>query len=209
LLIKLSQDTSLFGGVANKFDFYSLLKKDIVVFNTFDLYRDNLLINDGVKFDSGNNVFWQLECADTIKVTTRRQKVLNYDYQTVIIKSAVSLSEFKLLRRTKNLWYYIIFVDISILLPSNYTLRIDGKEVMVFTQDSCITLRSTDLNFNVMKELPPFIRAPKSLLKLSNLFHERAFGLMSYKNLEFFSHQRGDREIMDRYQRQRVTDTLR
>ncbi len=230
----------MFGSCSTVDDFYKLLKNDFAVFNSFDLYHSNTLINEGMKFDSGSNTFWQLICADEVRVTTRRQKIGTNDYQVLIVKSTASLP-LKLLRRQFDsksstfLNYYVIFLNINVLLPTNFKFKIGTEStkkstsqpvmVYVYTEARSITLKRTDLAFNVLDVLPPFLEEVRKivlkdqLIKLtlsehdSNckvtsssisalLFNEKALSLVTLRNLEFLSHTNEDRKIMSTYNSQ-------
>lgn len=191
------------------------MKKDCVSFSAFDLYRDDLLINDGLKFDSGSTIFWQLLCADSVKIATRRQKILQHDYQTLIIRSDTKLP-LKPLRINKR-YYYVVFLPISILMPSNFSFKLNNKAVEVYTMNGYMLLRESDIAFNVCNTIPDFMKKSctvslrsqfvskliseenhAALPSLSGiLFRERVLSILVFKNLEFFQHD--DSRIMNAY----------
>lgn len=220
LLLKLNRDPEsnkeIFSNVKTKEDLYSLLQDENCIFNCFDLFNNNttsktIMINNGTKFENGNNLFWQLKSTNKMNLVTRRQKVKDNDYQVIIIKSKVKLP-LNLLRSvegsvtTATTHYYVIFLNIRILMP--YKISFNNGQSSLYTHKHFLELKPDDLYFNILDSLPSFLakeveleNKKMSLLRFNSYLERKALTLIIYKNLVFLDYSTNDMSIIEGYRK--------
>ena len=92
-----------------------------------------------------------------------------------------------------------MFLDIRFPITPTFSFRYKGEEIKLLSNNSCITLKASDMSVNIFDDIPAFMREAYLNSKPRVNFIHRAMTLMVYKNLEFLEDYEDDNRIINVY----------